>query len=61
MWANAVLCLNSWAGRIEHPCRVVGETPTRYRIEVDKNTILPRRTLKPGQQALVPKAAVILK
>ena len=52
---DAVVILNSWAGRIEHPCRVVGETPTKYRITVDKPTVLPRRILQPGKVALVPK------
>jgi hypothetical protein len=55
-----VVCVNSWAGRLEHPCRVVGETPKRWRIEVDKPTLLPPRNseLRPGQQRLVPKTAV---
>ena len=57
---NAVVCIDSWAGRIEHPCRVVGETPKRYRIEVDKPTTLPPRNtlLLPGQTKLVPKEAI---
>ncbi len=53
-----VVCKNTWAGRIESPCRVVGETPTRYRIEVDQNIVLPRGVLRPGTSALVPKTAV---
>ena len=56
----AVVCVNSWAGRLEHPCRVIGETPKRYRIEVDKQTALPPgfSLLLPGQTKLVPKHAI---
>ncbi len=56
----AVVCVNSYAGRQEHPCRVVGETPKRYRITVDKPTALPPKfsILAPGQTKLVPKHAV---
>ena len=57
---KAVVCIDSWAGRQEKPCRVVGETPKRYRIEVDVPTTLPPRfsTLFPGKTKLVPKRAV---
>ena len=55
---SAVICMNTWAGRIEAPCRVIGETPTRWRVAVDKDTRLPGRVLKPETLALVPKAAV---
>ena len=56
----AYVCVNSWAGRQEHPCRVVGETSKRYRIEVDKPTALPPgfSLLMPGQTKLVPKTAI---
>ena len=53
-----VVCVNSWAGRIEHQCRIVRETPKRYLIEVDVLTKLPGTWLEPGQQRLVPKSAV---
>lgn len=56
----AIVATNSWAGRIEHPCRVIGETSKRYRIEVDVETRLPRRTLAAGDRAMVPKSAVRL-
>lgn len=56
----AVVCVDSYAGRQEKPCRVVGETPKRYRIEVDQPTGLPPgfTIMLPGQQKLVPKRAV---
>jgi len=56
----AVVCVDSYAGRQEKPCRVVGETAKRYRIEVDQPTGLPPgfTIMLPGQQRLVPKRAV---
>ena len=50
--------MNSWAGRTETPCRIVGETPKRYRIETDTAIQLPSGRLEPGQRRLVPKTAV---
>lgn len=55
---HGVVCMDSWAGRAEKPCRIVGETPKRYRIEVETRTLLPNGWLDPGQQRLVPKTAV---
>lgn len=55
---RAVICKNTWAGYIESPCRVVGETATRWQVEVDEPTLLPSRTLQPGQRALVSKNAI---
>ena len=62
MSEEAVVCVNSFAGRREYPCRVVGETPKRYRIMVNNPTPLPPRfsLLLPGQIKLVPKSAVRL-
>lgn len=56
----AVICMNTFAGRLEKPCRVTRETPTRYQIEVDTPTLLPPRNtpLTPGQSRLVPKTAI---
>lgn len=58
----AVLVLDGYAGRREHPCEIVGETPQRYRIQVRQRTPLagPNRWLQPGETALVPKHAVRL-
>ena len=46
---QAYICIQSWAGRVQHKCRIVGETPKRYRIEVDTPTALP-----PGFSLLMP-------
>lgn len=55
---RAVLLVDGFAGRRELSCRVIGETPMKYRIEVDTETRLPRRTLMPGESALVPRWSV---
>lgn len=57
---NAVLCLNSYAGRTETPVEIVGETQKRYRIRASKRVKLAGRNrwLEIGQTALVPKTAV---
>ena len=57
---KAVVCVNSFAGRKEHVCFVVGETPKRYRIVVDRPTALPPgfSILLPGEIKLVPKHAI---
>lgn len=59
----AYLCLNSWAGYHEEPVFIVGETPARYRIAVDKRTKIAGRDrwLELGDTALVPKRAVKVK
>ena len=56
----AVVCTNSWAGRKEQACIVVGETPKRYRIACAVPITLPPRfkTLHPGETALVPKYSI---
>ena len=63
MKRDGFLCFNDWAGYREEPVRVVGETPTRYRIEADKTILLAGRDryLMPGRTVLVPKKAVIFK
>lgn len=57
---HAVVCMDSYAGRQEKPCRVVGETQKRYRIMVDAPTALPPgfSILMPGIEQLVPKRAI---
>ncbi|ULQ48392.1 hypothetical protein JN531_016575 (plasmid) [Flagellatimonas centrodinii] len=50
--------IDAVAHRRELPCRVIGETPMKYRIEVDVETQLPRRMLAPGERALVPRWSV---
>lgn len=54
----AVVCVNSWAGRQEYPCIVIGETAKRYRIQVAAPTKLPAVLLKPGESYLVPKHSI---
>ena len=56
----AIVCVNSWAGKQEYPCVVVGETPKKYRISVDKPIALPPHftLLIPGQTKLVPKHSI---
>lgn len=54
------VCINSWAGREEKPCLIIGETRKRYRIKVEQPTALPPKwkILHPGETKLVPKWAV---
>lgn len=56
----AKMHIQSWAGKSAVPCRVVGETPKRYRIEVDQPTGVPPNfsILLPGMTKLVPKRAI---
>lgn len=60
MKRSAVVCMDSYAGRVEKPCFVIGETPKRYRITVDQWTALPPgfSLLGPGHERLVPKRAI---
>ena len=58
---TGVLCLDGWAGRVEVPIRIIGETPKRYRVILGRDCALPsRRRGKAGDTVLVPKAAVRL-
>lgn len=53
------LCLDSWAGRTNVPCEIVGETPKKYRIKLLKDSLLPSKKYgKAGEIVLVPKYAV---
>ena len=55
----AVLVLDGWAGRERIPCEVVGETPKRYRIKLQRDALLPgRRRCQAGDVVFVPKYAV---
>ena len=58
------LCLTGWGGSAQHEVIIVAETPKRYRIKLPDGASwirLPsRRTLQPGDTALVPKHAVRL-
>ena len=56
---DAIVFVDSYAGRREFPCRVIeGSTPRMWRIEVDVDTKLPSGVLHPGESVLVPKHAV---
>ena len=57
---NATFTYGSFAGARRLPVRVIGETPTRYRIEADFTIRLQGRgrVLERGQSALVPKHAI---
>lgn len=57
---DALLCLDSYAGRSETPVRVIGETRCRYRIRAVGWTRLAGgcRLLEPGGVTLVPRYAI---
>jgi hypothetical protein len=61
---RGVLMKDGWAGRIDTPVLVVGETPKRFRITPPNDEPVKlagrARWLQPGQTALVPKHAVRL-
>ena len=58
-WTSAHLLLDSWAGRRQIPVQVVGETPTRYRVRLEADALLPGgRHCKAGAVVLAPKHAV---
>lgn len=51
---DAVVCTESYAGRIETRVKVLSETPKRYRVRYCENSVRRRA----GEVVLVPKAAV---
>ncbi len=57
----AIVATDGWAGRIEHPVVVIGETPKRYRVESRDGkayTFAANRRLAAGASMLIPKRAV---
>ncbi|WP_020373453.1 hypothetical protein [Sulfobacillus thermosulfidooxidans] len=55
----AFLGLHSWAGLRWFAVTVIGETPTRYRVQCDESLRLPNGHWKqPGAVITVPKHAV---
>lgn len=55
----AYICLEGRGGRIKHPCRVIGETPKKYRVEILEIVILPgNRKKQVGDITLIPKYAI---
>jgi hypothetical protein len=56
---EAKLCINGYAGRREIPVLVVGETRTKYRVQLTQETHLPgARVGQAGDVVLVPKYAI---
>jgi hypothetical protein len=57
----AYLVLDSWAGRSSTLVVVVGATPKRFRIRAITPTRLGGcdRYIQPGEEALVPRTAVV--
>jgi hypothetical protein len=53
---NAILHLDSWAGRSHHRVTVIGETAKRYRIRYEDTPALQR--WQTGGIYLVPKYAI---
>lgn len=58
---SGVLYMDSWAGRVEVPVTITGETPKYYRVILHGECLLPsRRWGLPGAHVSVPKTAVRL-
>ena len=60
MTRTAFLCIEGYAGRIEQPVEIVGETRTKYRVRSDRRLRLGGgyRWAEPNTVVLVPKRAV---
>lgn len=56
------VCLQSWSGVTRQRVQIVAETPKKYRIKAIEFTKLAGRSrwIKAGEEALVPKYAVLL-
>lgn len=54
----AELHTDGWAGRRVQIVNVIGETPKRFRIIAGDPIRLPRRELRIGEEALVPKRSI---
>lgn len=59
---DGLLCLDSFAGRSETPCLIVGETRGSYRIKATQEMKIAGRNrwLCVGEKATVPKSAIKL-
>jgi hypothetical protein len=57
---HAVVYVNAANGRLKVPGIVVGETPKKFRIEVERPIKLRTGELLPGKQKLVPRDDVKL-
>ena len=59
MATQAVIMLDSWAGRERIPCEVLSETPKYYRCQLQAAALMPsKRRCEAGDVVLVPKYAV---
>jgi len=55
---KAKICVDSWAGRREFPCEIIGETKTKYVCQMLRDGVLPRKHVRLGDVVKVPKRAV---
>ena len=55
---KAKICVDSWAGRREFPCEIMGETKTKYVCRMLGDGVLPRKHVRLGDVVKVPKRAV---
>ena len=55
---KAKICVDSWAGRREFPCEIIGETKTKYVCRMLCDGVLPRRHVRLDDVVKVPKHAV---
>ena len=55
---KAKICVDSWAGRREFPCDIMGETKTKYVCRMLGDGVLPRKHVRLGDVVKVPKRAV---
>jgi hypothetical protein len=55
---KAKICVDSWAGRREFPCEIMGETKTKYVCQMLGDGVLPRKHVRLGDVVKVPKRAV---
>jgi hypothetical protein len=53
------IATNSWSRIEHHPCEVIDETKTRYRVRMLQRSKLPSGWKSEGQVILVPKYAVV--
>ena len=52
---KAKICVDSWAGRRELPCEIMGETKTKYVCRILGDGVLPRKHVRLGNVVKVLK------
>src|SRR5271166_5381289 len=55
---KAKICVDSWAGRREFPCEIMGETKTKYVCRMSGDGVLPGKHVRLGDVVKLPKRAV---